>query len=128
LWVVLTLVAQLFPLVHMGVVRHDICAEHDALVEQVDGDGGHRRSHGAADDDRDANGDDDGDDDGDDVAAAGDEHDHCELGFLPCVLPAVVGPLVVERVVVLDAPPSPPPRIIVIDALAVAPKQGPPRA
>ncbi len=121
LWVVLTLIAQLFPLVHMGVVRHEICAEHDALIEQVDG-GGHSRSHGGADDDD--------DDDDDEVAAStvADEHDHCELGFLPCVLPAVAGPLVVERVVVLDAPPSPPPRIIVVDALAVAPKQGPPRA
>jgi hypothetical protein len=119
-WVFLALVTQLFPLVHMGVVRHDICVEHDELIERAGaGDGRHDSLHV------------DPHDDGQRDARAsneerGGDHDHCELGFLPGLLPTVSAPLVVERVVVIEAPPVPRQAVRPVDPLMRAPKHGPP--
>lgn len=114
----LALTALLTSLVHMGVVRHERCAEHGELVE-VAGPVTHGSAERALAESSVAA-----------LTALEDEerdHDHCALATTSA-LPSVPG--VLESALTIDAPlvttSAPPLLLVAHDVLDVAPKTSPP--
>lgn len=117
----MALTAQLTGLVHLGVVRHERCAEHGELVEVAIGDSQPEREHS----------------DHDGVYAAGalvaDEDDHCAVAFRVGVHAAafcgtVSDVAVADLVGVAGSIGAAAEAEGSLDLLAVAPKTSPPTA
>lgn len=130
----LVLLAQLFSLVHMGVVRHERCAEHGELVEVSPGAAAATSSlaheeawtHGGAP----------GDEGALPSVSSGapaehdghDEHDHCQLALTPAVSSPAHQVLHHDLPLLLDVdlPAATPAPLVATDRLDVAPKTSPP--
>ena len=115
----LALTAQLTGLVHLGVVRHERCAEHGELIEA------------AHDDDHDDG--DPGEQRGWHAAGSDDDDDHCDLAFRVAVSVAVFAAVAHDLevgVVGVDLQPGvrAAEAIRALDVLTVAPKTSPPTA
>lgn len=130
LGLVLVFLAQLFSLVHMGVVRHERCAEHGELVEVAPG-----STHGASSSRAERAATHPATDDGDAVPAlstsAGaedDEHDHCQLALTPAV-PSPAHQVLhddLPRLLATEMSATSAAPLIATDRLDVAPKTSPP--